>query len=120
MLTNLLQPFLEDTGVFPSNVFGLRSHLSTQYILLQIKQDILERISRMTTQAALALKIEGAFDNVSHMVVLENLASTGCGPQMYDYVRDFLSDRTATIGVELIRTGPIPVPSNGTPQGLVL
>lgn len=71
-------------------------------------------------RAVLALDMKGAFDNVSHTLVFENLASTGCGPRMYDYVRDFLSNCMATIGVESIRTSTTPVPSKGTPQGSVL
>ncbi|KAM7307947.1 hypothetical protein ISCGN_011583 [Ixodes scapularis] len=89
-------------------------------VLLQIKEDILDRISCMTTRAVLALDIKGAFDNVSHTLVFENLASTGCGPRMYDYVRDFLSNWMATIGIESIRTSTIPIPSKGNRQGSVL
>ncbi|KAM7306230.1 hypothetical protein ISCGN_009967 [Ixodes scapularis] len=95
--------------------------LSTQDVqLIQIKEDILDRISCTTTQAVLALDIKGAFDNVSHTLVFENLASTGCGPRMYDYVRDFLSNWMATIGIESIRTSTIPIPSKGNRQGSVL
>ncbi|KAM7305152.1 uncharacterized protein ISCGN_015052 [Ixodes scapularis] len=89
-------------------------------VLLQIKEDILDRISCTTTRAVLALDIKGAFDNVSHTLVFENLASTGCGPWMYDYVRDFLSNWMATIGIESIRTSTIPIPSKGNRQGSVL
>ncbi|KAM7298150.1 hypothetical protein ISCGN_018774 [Ixodes scapularis] len=89
-------------------------------VLLQIKEDILDRISCTTTRAVLALDIKGAFDNVSHTLVFENLASTGCGPRMYDYVRDFLSNWMATIGIESIRTSTIPIPSKGNRQGSVL
>ncbi|KAG0418291.1 hypothetical protein HPB47_004975 [Ixodes persulcatus] len=59
-------------------------------------------------RAVLALDMKGAFDNVSHTLVFENLASTGCGPRMYDYVRDFRSNCMATIGVESIRTSTTP------------
>ncbi|KAM7315696.1 hypothetical protein ISCGN_005479 [Ixodes scapularis] len=89
-------------------------------VLLQIKEDILDRISCTTTRAVLALDIKGAFGNVSHTLVFENLASTGCGPRMYDYVRDFLSNWMATIGIESIRTSTIPIPSKGNRQGSVL
>ncbi|KAM7283868.1 hypothetical protein ISCGN_000973 [Ixodes scapularis] len=91
-----------------------------QDVLLQIKEDILDRISCTTTRAVLALDIKGAFDNISHTLVFENLASTGCGPRMYDYVRDFLSNWMATIGIESIRTSTIPIPSKGNRQGSVL
>ncbi|KAM7298903.1 hypothetical protein ISCGN_019470 [Ixodes scapularis] len=103
-----------------NTIFGLWSHLSTRDVLLQIKEDNLDRISCTTTRAVPALDIKGAFDHVSHTLVFENLASTGCGPWIYDYVRDFLSNWMATIGVESIRTSTIPIPSKGTRQGSVL
>ncbi|KAG0426744.1 hypothetical protein HPB47_026170 [Ixodes persulcatus] len=48
-------------------------------------------------RVVLALDMKGALDNISHTLVFEDLASTGCGPRMYDYVRDFLSNCMATI-----------------------
>lgn len=80
---NRLQHFLEDMGVFSNTIFGCRSHLSTQDVLLQIKEDIFDRISRTTTKAVLALDVKVPSHNVSHTMVLENLALAGCGPRMY-------------------------------------
>ncbi|KAM7286050.1 uncharacterized protein ISCGN_032935 [Ixodes scapularis] len=114
MVISRLQHFMEDAGFFYSTMFGSRSHLSTQDLLLQIKEDIIEIIFRTTPQVVLALDIKGAFENISQTLVLKNLASTGRGPHMYDCVRDFLSNRGATIVVELIRTDTIPVPSKST------
>ncbi|KAM7289630.1 hypothetical protein ISCGN_029759 [Ixodes scapularis] len=106
--------------VRPFGWFGYGRVRESTDVLLQIKEDILDRISCTTTRAVLALDIKGAFDNVSHTLVFENLASTGCGPRMYDYVRDFLSNWMATIGIESIRTSTIPIPSKGNRQGSVL
>ncbi|KAM7299703.1 hypothetical protein ISCGN_020269 [Ixodes scapularis] len=106
--------------VRPFGWFGYGRVRESKDVLLQIKEDILDRISCTTTRAVLALDIKGAFDNVSHTLVFENLASTGCGPRMYDYVRDFLSNWMATIGIESIRTSTIPIPSKGNRQGSVL
>ncbi|XP_037580400.1 putative nicotine oxidoreductase [Dermacentor silvarum] len=71
-------------------------------------------------RAILALDLKGAFDNVSHVGILTNLQSTGCGERVYNYVRGFLTDRKARnrVGEEvslLIELG-----SSGTPQGSVL
>ncbi|KAM7309845.1 hypothetical protein ISCGN_006830 [Ixodes scapularis] len=108
--------FGSSTDTMPNRLL----YFFVQDVLLQIKEDILDRISCTTTRAVLALDIKGAFDNVSHTLVFENLASTGCGPRMYDYVRDFLSNWMATIGIESIRTSTIPIPSKGNRQGSVL
>ncbi|KAM7313947.1 hypothetical protein ISCGN_003734 [Ixodes scapularis] len=98
----------------------LREHLSTQDVMLQLKEDILGPISRTTTQAVLALDVKGAFDNVGHQLILQNLTVTNCGSRMYNYLRDFLRNRTATIGAGDLRTDVINTPNRGTPQGAVL
>ncbi|KAG0430094.1 hypothetical protein HPB47_023008 [Ixodes persulcatus] len=115
-----LQPYIDDTKVFSHTMFGFRAHLSAQDVFIQLKADILDNISPTTTQAVVVLDVKRAFDNVSHSLILQNLASTNSGQRTYQYVRDFLSHRTATIGVEFIRTDVLEVPGKGTPQGSVL
>lgn len=120
VILNRLQPYLEDKGVFTDTMFGFRPRLSTQDVFLQIKEDILEPAARPRPQTVVALDIKGAFDNVGHELILNNLESTGCGERMYNYVRDFLRERTATIGIGEIRSETLKVPNKGTPQGSVL
>ncbi|XP_037563027.1 uncharacterized protein LOC119442280 [Dermacentor silvarum] len=93
-----LQPFLEDSQLFPDTLFGYRPSLSTQDVLLQLKEDVVDGPTTAQTRAILALDLKGAFDNVSHDLILDNLASSQCGARTYGYARAFLSDRTATIG----------------------
>ncbi|KAM7312533.1 uncharacterized protein ISCGN_009438 [Ixodes scapularis] len=57
---------------------------------------------------------------VQRTTMSENLASTDCGEKTYNYICNFLRNRTATIGIDSIRTDPLPVPNKGTPQGSVL
>ncbi|KAG0434878.1 hypothetical protein HPB47_018811 [Ixodes persulcatus] len=80
-------------------MFGFRSHLPTQDVMLQIKEDIFDKFSCTTTQVVLARDMKGAFDNVSHTLVLKNL--------FLDWVR----------ALDSILMGTIPVPSKGTSQG---
>ncbi|KAG0428576.1 hypothetical protein HPB47_024448 [Ixodes persulcatus] len=64
-----------------------------------------------------------SFDTVSRKRVLKNLESPNCGKKTektYNYVKDFLCNRTATIGVESICSDIIQVLDKGTPQGSVL
>lgn len=71
-----LQPFLEDSQFFPDTLFGYRPNLSTQDILLQLKEDVVDGPTTAQTRAILALDLKGAFDNVSHDLILDNLASS--------------------------------------------
>lgn len=119
IILNRLQPHLESVNALADTMFGFRRHLSTQDVLLQIKEEILDRKSSQA-KAILALDLAGAFDNVRHEAILENLSHTNCGARIYNYVKDFLRDRTATIGVGTLRTPEFRMPNRGTPQGSVL
>ncbi|KAG0426629.1 hypothetical protein HPB47_026272 [Ixodes persulcatus] len=115
-----LQPHMEETGVFSYTMFRFREHLSTQDVMLQLKEDILGPISRLTTQAGLALDVKGAFDNVGHQLILRNLKVINCGSRMYNYLRDFLRNMTAINGAGDFRTDVFDTPDRDTPQGTVL
>ncbi|KAM7309456.1 hypothetical protein ISCGN_013087 [Ixodes scapularis] len=120
LVINWLHPFLQDSGGFFNAVSGFLSLLSTPDVMLHFKKHILDRIFRTTKQAALSLDIKGAFELVSHTLVLENLASTGCGTRMCHYERELRNKRRAAIGVKSIRTGTTPVPSEAPPTIVVL
>lgn len=98
-----------------SGLFGGHRH-----VLIQLKEGTFDNISRTATQTVVALDVKGAFDNVSHSLIIHNLASTIYGQRTYQYVQDLLSYRTATISVEPIRTNVLEAPGKSTPQGSVL
>lgn len=81
---------------------------------------MLNRPSSNQVRAVLALDLKGAFDNVSRDLILDNLASSHCSARIYNYVRAFLSDRTATIGIGDLRSDVISLSGRRTPQGSVL
>ncbi|XP_040078313.3 LOW QUALITY PROTEIN: uncharacterized protein LOC120850040, partial [Ixodes scapularis] len=120
MVHNRLSPYLEENEFLPNTMFGFRPLLSTQDILLQLKEDVIDNLSTQHKSAILALDIKGAFDNISHSAVLDSLQRTNCGQKTYNFVRDFLTDRTATIGLGNLRTEQIKAPQKGTPQGSVI
>lgn len=120
VLLRRLQPFLEQQSFFSHSQFGFWPHLSTQDVFLQLKDDVMGAPSRAQTRAILALDLKGAFDNVAHDLILKNLAESHCGDRMYNYVRSFLRNRTATIGIGPHRSDTIHLTGRGTPQGSVV
>lgn len=120
VLLRRLQPFLEEHSFFANTQFGYRAHLSAQDVLLQLREEVLGPPSRAQTRALVALDLKGAFDNVAHELILRNVAESHCGARMYNYIRAFLRDRTATIGIGPHRSGTIRLVGRGTPQGSVL
>lgn len=101
-------------------MIGFRPHLSTQDILLQLKEEVIVPATRNSPTAILALDLKGAFDNVKHTAILQRLNALGCGARTYSYIRDFLSDRKAILKVGDKATNPFLLGGRGTPQGAVL
>lgn len=115
-----LTAFLEDNDLYPHTMFGFRAHLSTQDVLLQLKEQIIENLSKTHPSSILALDVQGAFDNVTHAAILQGLQTTNCGEATYNFVRAFLKNRTATLRIGPLQSDPFPTPPKGTPQGSVI
>lgn len=120
MVHDRITQYLEDNGHLPDTMFGFRQHLSTQDVLLQLKEGLLDHLNNRSKYSIVAVDVKGAFDNVSHDAILTNLEDTGCGARTYAYVRNFLMDRTATVGICNIRSESFLLPNRGTPQGSVI
>lgn len=120
VLLRRLQPFLEEKSFFSNSQFGYRAHLSAKDVLLQLREEVIGPPSSAQTRALIALDLKGAFDNVEHDLILRNVAHSHCGIRMYNYIRAFLRDRTATVGMGPHRSGTIRLVGRGTPQGSVL
>ncbi|XP_075534049.1 uncharacterized protein LOC142567767 [Dermacentor variabilis] len=101
-------------------MFGFRAKLSTQDVLLQLKEEVLSNVPRNSEHVIMALDIKGAFDNVSHEAILTGMDSLNCGRRIHGYVKAFLSNRTATIGLGAVRSEKFRSPNKGTPQGSVI
>ncbi|XP_070386402.1 uncharacterized protein [Dermacentor albipictus] len=66
--------------------------------MLQLKNQILHDKTRYT-RAILGLDLEKAFDNVPHESILKQMSNSNLEERAYNYVRDFLNDRKATLTV---------------------
>ncbi|KAH7959375.1 hypothetical protein HPB49_010627 [Dermacentor silvarum] len=64
--------------------------------------------------------LKSAFDTMSHKLIMEEIEKMGCGKKTFDYVKSFLTARTATTGLEDIRSPKLNLPNKGTPQGAIL
>lgn len=68
----------------------------------------------------LALDIKEAFENVSHQAILERLAALNCSHRTFEYVKTFLINCTAIVGMATIHSRTLTVPYKGTPQRSVI
>lgn len=117
-----LNKHMEAHDLYPHTMIGFRPKLSTQDIMLQIKHQIIDgdHSSELDTRAILGLDLTKAFDNVRHEAVLTQINKLGVGSRAYNYIKDFLTDRTATITVGGVTSESISLGNRGTPQGSVL
>ncbi|KAG0419935.1 hypothetical protein HPB47_003783 [Ixodes persulcatus] len=120
VINSRVMKYLDKEQLLPNTQFGFRPHTSTQDILLWIYKDILENPRSGQTRCLLALDLKGAFDNVSHESIFRGLSTVNCGRRTFEYVRSFLTDRTATLTLGSIQSGTYRLGSRGTPQGAVL
>ncbi|XP_075560000.1 uncharacterized protein LOC142591574 [Dermacentor variabilis] len=89
---------LEEMEAYPDTMIGFRSRLSTQDVILQMKSQIFDDKTR-NTRAILGLDLEKAFDNAAHESILKQVSNLNLGESAYNYVRDLLNDRKATLTV---------------------
>lgn len=101
-------------------MIGFRQSLSCQDAMLRLKHDILTPTGSKDTQVVLGLDLRGAFNNIDHGSISRELNKINCGKKMYDYIREFLTNRTAIISLNVQTSSPITLGSYGTPQGSVL
>ncbi|XP_077531005.1 uncharacterized protein LOC144143064 [Haemaphysalis longicornis] len=108
----------------PPNIKNLRPisltscRLSTQDAMIQLQHDILDTSVRtQDNRAVLGLDLKSAFDEVKHSAILEQVGRLGLGRRSYNYIRDFLSERTVEIHAGDLQLPPKKLGSTGTPQG---
>ncbi|XP_077531335.1 uncharacterized protein LOC144143457 [Haemaphysalis longicornis] len=89
---------------------GFRQGLCTQDAMLLLKRAIYDRRTS-DTKAILGLDLQGAFDNVKHASILEQISALNMGERTFAYVKAFLSDRTITI-----HAGDLELPTKRIPS----
>ncbi|XP_077564971.1 uncharacterized protein LOC144180514 [Haemaphysalis longicornis] len=121
MVRDRLSDYLEAQHTFADTMHGFRPHRSAQDILLQLHRDVIEPIEHPSNdKVVLALALKGAFDNVTHKIILTHLSQTNCGYNAFRYIRQFLTERQSYLRIQGKEHGPYPLGTRGTPQGAVL
>ncbi|XP_037566572.1 uncharacterized protein LOC119445973 [Dermacentor silvarum] len=115
MVNERITTHLEENDRYPHTMFDFCQILSTQDVLCQLKEDILGPFEQTQQDIhSLALDVKGTFNNVSHEA--KPIEDIGCGAKTYACMRVFLSNRTATVGITILRSKTFHLPNSGTPQ----
>lgn len=76
-------------------MYGFRAGLAVNDVHLCLYTDLLQRPPKRDSSAILALDLQKAFGQVSHQAIVRGLARLAPGERSYNYVKAFLSNRTA-------------------------
>ena len=113
-------PYLEQSGLLPSNQSGFRAHHSTETALLSLLSEIYSAVDRSELTLLALYDVSAAFDMVDHNILLQCLeTSYGLQGLPLCWFRSYLSERTHMIISGESRTKWIHV-KLGVPQGSVL
>lgn len=119
MVLRRLEWHMESQNILPETMIGFRKHVSTQDAMLRLKQQIFDNPSSAQLRTVAGIDMSKAFDGVLHTTILNNLKEIYPGRKIYNYIKDFLSNRKAKIKLDDFTSDSHPI-TRGTPQGSIL
>ena len=111
--------YLEDNYILSSNQHGFRKGRSCLTQLLDHYDNILKNLNSGSETDVIYLDFAKAFDKVDHSLLLKKLKFYGIEGPLYNWIEEFLSNRTQVVTVDGHHSQPEDVES-GVPQGTVL
>ena len=92
--------FLEENNILSSKQHGFRKGRSCLTQLLKHMDNILLNLQQGDDSDVIYLDYSKAFDKVDHEILLSKLFNYGIKGKIYDWIKDFLSDRYQTVCVD--------------------
>ena len=116
MITNRLQWFMEKHNLFNPDQAGFRKGRCTVDHIMRLQNDVQAALNHGHLTVGVFLDFSKAFDMMWKGGVMEKLTRIEIGGKIFNWIDDFLSDRTfqVQIGDQLSDTLQM---DNGTPQG---
>ena len=110
---------LEENEILPDSQHGFRSKRSCLTQLIEHVDEVLKALNGGNEVDVIYLDYSKAFDKVDHQVLLAKMKMYGINGKFYDWIKDFLSNRSQTVVVDGSKSSFQEVKS-GVPQGTVL
>ena len=114
-----LESNLEDMGFFTAYQHGFRKKRSTTHAVLQLVNQVNQKMDRNTPTTAIFIDFRKAFDCVDHRVLLGKLENTNLGPKNIQWIKNYLSDRQQHVVANSLKSTSLPI-KQGVPQGSTL
>lgn len=116
---NHIIDYLSSNVIINPSQFGFRKGKSTIQQLLIFLESIVSGTCRGGQVDTIYLDFRKAFDSVPHCELLHKLRSSGISGKLWEWFREYLSDRFQSTSIANCRSSFLPVPS-GVPQGSIL
>ncbi|XP_070387865.1 uncharacterized protein [Dermacentor albipictus] len=118
---NRWQRYLEESELYPNSIIGFRKKLGTQDTMILLKNEIIDDTTGTKgNRAILGLDLQSTFDKVRHSAILAQVSRLNMGRRTYQYIKDFLMERTTKICAGDLQLEEKKLGSVGTPQGSVI
>lgn len=119
LILSRLEWFLESSSAYPATMTGFRQGRSSIDNVIDLVAHVEDQKLRGKFTIAVFLDVRGAFDNIRHSAVLQGLKSVGISGRLFDWVADYLHNRTIYMHTKEGDTS-YHVLTKGVPQGGVL
>ena len=119
IILNRLHYFCEKNHIIPVIQAGFRKGRSTTDHLVKLTTQIKHQFARRQNVLATFFDIKKAYDQVWHSRLLYKLKTIGISGKMYNYVKNFLSDRTIQVKIGTTYSSEKSL-DMGIPQGSVM
>lgn len=119
IIANQLYKFLTNNSLISPNQFGFMAKRSTTSQLISLMEDWHKALASKKNIDCIYLDIRKAFDTVPHKLLLYKIHQIGIRGKLYEWIKDFLTERSFTVKIkdQYSRLHPI---LSGVPQGSVL
>ena len=111
--------FLLSNDILYDYQFGFRKFYSTNLALIDVIDNILEHLDVRDCGVGICIDLQKAFDTVNHDSLLRKLNTYGIRGVMYDWIKDYLSNRQQCVALQDVYSLSLNV-TCGVPQGSVL
>jgi hypothetical protein len=119
IIVSSVMTFLEGQGILSDQQHGFRKMRSCETQLLELTDELFERMEMLQQTHILIMDFAKAFDKVNHSLLGHKIERYGIRGKVLHWIKDFLKDRRQTVVFEGVASDYINVRS-GVPQGSVL
>ena len=119
IINDRLKMYLETENLLSPNQSGFRNSKETSEQVLRLEADIRKANDIGMVLCGVFLDIAKAFDTAQHCYILQNLTKYNVKGNMYNYCKDFMSNRLFSVKVGNSISDTLSQ-DNGVPQGAVI